>query len=200
MSPDDDWDDDDEPRRAPAPTPEEPAPRRRGRQPNRWPDDLGPEDLEGYRRRFGLSEQRLADHLGVSLPTLRNWTKGGKAPAAERLDELRARLREDYVAPATPAGEGAPRRRGRPPRLAPAPGSSPPPAPSAPSVSSTPASRQDDGVDAGAAPAAPEPARTGSTAQAIAELAAAYLRTPGGQHLTPAELIALLERIRRTVE
>ncbi|MCO5167129.1 MAG: helix-turn-helix domain-containing protein [Planctomycetes bacterium] len=153
-------------------------PRRRGRQPGRWPSDLGPGDLEAYRRRFGLSEQRLADHLGVSLPTLRGWTKGGRAPAAERHDELRAKLREEYVAPEAP---GAPPRRGRPPRLA----------PSAPLDAAAPED---------APPAPPAAERAGSTARAIVELAAAYLRTPGGQHLTPSELVALLERIRRTVE
>lgn len=157
-------------------------PRRRGRQPNRWPEGLGPGDLEAYRRRFGLSERRLADHLGVSVPTLRSWTKGGKAPAPERHAAIRAKLQEPYVAPATPGAP--PRRPGRPPRL---PAAVPDPA--APAVEAPPGAPE---------PAAPE--RTRSTAQAIAELAAAYLRTPGGQHLTPEELISLLERIRRTVE
>lgn len=173
----DDHDPDVDRPRDPAPS-EATSPRRRGRLPGRWPADLGPGDLEAYRRRFGLSEQRLADHLGVSVPTLRGWTKGGKAPAAERHAELRAKLREEYVAPETP---GTAPRRGRPPRLA----------PSAPLDAAAPEDEP---------PAPPAAERTGSTARAIVELAAAYLRTPGGQHLTPSELVALLERIRRTVE
>lgn len=182
---DDERDHDDDGDAAPfdAPPADAAAPRRRGRQPNVWPAGLGPGDLEAYRRRFGLSEQRLADHLGVSVPTLRNWTKGGKAPAAERHAEIRRKLEEEYVAPQTPGAP--PRRRGRPPRLAPVPAVPDPAAPE---------------IEREAAPGPSTPERTGSTAQAIAELAAAYLRTPGGQHLTPSELIQLLERIRRTVE
>lgn len=169
-------------------------PRRRGRQPNRWPADLGPDDLEGYRQRFGLSEQKLADYLGASVPTLRSWTKGGKAPTAERHGELRARLAQDYVAPPT---EGPPRRRGRPPgsiRVAPA--AERPPARQAEWPAEAAADDHEPSFPAAEAPLA----RAGSTAQAIVELAAAYLRTPGGQQLTPSELVALLERVRRTVE
>lgn len=140
------------------------APKKRGRQPNSWVDGLEPEQLVEYRQRFGLSERRLGDYLGVSVPTIRNWTKGGIAPSAERQATIKERLARDY---APPAGV-VPPRRGRPPKV-----------------------RPDDSVAA-----APAPPR-GSLAQSVADLAAAYLRTPGGQNLSPDQLLELLSRITR---
>jgi hypothetical protein len=181
--------------RAPGPPPPaSPTGRRRGRQPNAWPPGLGAADLEAYRARFRLSEQRLADYLGVSLPTLRSWTKGGRAPGPDRVTGLRALLARDYVAPA-----GAPARRSRAPRLAPGSAPTAPAASTAPIAPARDPAAAEPAQDLAPPPAAAGPALAVSPAAAIAELAAAYLRTPGGQHLTPAELIDLIERIRRAL-
>lgn len=152
----------------PAARPDDP-PRGRGRRPNRWIEGLTPEQLVAYRERFALSERRLGEYLGVSVPTIRNWTKGGKAPAEERQRAIADLLGRDYAPP--PADEAAPRPRGRPPRAADVPAAGE----GAPLV----------------------PPRT--LAQSVADLAAAYLRTPGGQHLTPEQLLQLLDKLQRAL-
>lgn len=153
-----------------APPRSDDPPRGRGRRPNRWIEGLTPEQLLAYRERFGLSERRLGEYLGVSVPTIRNWTKGGKAPAEERQRAIADLLGRDYAPPPPGAAPAGPRRRGRPPRAAEsqAPGDGPLP-----------------------------PPRT--LAQSVADLAAAYLRTPGGQHLTPEQLLQLLDKLQRAL-
>lgn len=79
----------------------------RGRKPNTW-TVLQPADFVAFREKYKtgdrlLSEQKLADHVGVSLPTVRNYLSGKNAPTAEKQEKMKELLAKDYTPPAPKA-------------------------------------------------------------------------------------------------
>lgn len=87
------------------------AAKKRGRQPNKWIEGFGPGNLVEYRKKFALSEAKLAAYLSTTLTSYRNWVGGQSTPSEAKQKELRELLGRDYVAP--PEGEKNPRGRPR---------------------------------------------------------------------------------------
>jgi putative transcriptional regulator len=87
-----------------------------------FPEKDGAPDVAAIRAHFGVSQQRFADMLGISLGTLRNWEQGRRRPEgpAEVLLEVAYRHPEAVLqvvrerrARYGPAGDGE--NDGKPP-------------------------------------------------------------------------------------
>lgn len=145
------------------------SPRRRGPPTHVW-DQVQPEEIRAFKEKHALSDRRLGEILGgVSISTVRNWLGGRNAPSSDAQALIRAALDAPGLPPVPP--KVPPARRGR-------------------SRKSPPAATAIDAATV-SAPEVPGPPPV-TPAQAVLELATAYLRTPGGQHLTPDQLKALL--------
>jgi transcriptional regulator with XRE-family HTH domain len=81
--------------------------------------------IRSRREAAGLSQQQLADRIGVPLPTLRHWEIGQREPRAAaclRLAQALGVAIEELVREPAPDEKPAPRKRGRPRKAAGAPG------------------------------------------------------------------------------
>lgn len=54
--------------------------RGRGRIPNKWVDGFDIQLLQAYRKKHGISQLKLANYLGTTLTSLRNWFDGKHIP------------------------------------------------------------------------------------------------------------------------
>lgn len=83
--------------------------KRRGRKANVWIEGLSPQTFKDYRKKHGISEAKLADYLGTTLTSYRNWVADKNRPSAENQERYKELLSKDYVAPP----EGEKKARGR---------------------------------------------------------------------------------------
>jgi len=56
------------------------------------------EHVRKHRKEMGLLERELAEKLGVSVTTIKNWELGGKRPTPENMEKL------GRLFPSVPAG------------------------------------------------------------------------------------------------
>jgi putative transcriptional regulator len=69
-----------------------------------------PPEVRELRRGFGLSQERFARMMGISVGTLRNWEQGRRAPEGSARVLLRVVARHPEAVMETVFGEGAVKR------------------------------------------------------------------------------------------